>query len=83
MYRFFLPFFVFVFLFQIPIGLPESNYVRMSKSDQAVIEKWIDNKLGPTAMIGQKDNMTTNISESSHLTVLSMLRGSPNVATVP
>ena len=64
----------FLFPLQIPISLPEGKYVKLSKSDQAIIEKWIDNKLGPAAMIGQKNNMTTNISESSHLTVL---RGSP------
>ena len=59
---------------QVPTGLPENKYVKLTKADQAVMEKWIDNKLGPVAMKGQKDNITTNRCESSHLTVL---RGSP------
>ena len=55
----------------------------MSNSDQAVIEKWIDNKhdkLGPVAMKGQKNNMTTNRSKSSRLTIL---RGSPRCRSRP
>ena len=59
---------------QVPPGLPEKKYVKLAKSDQSKIEKWIDNKLGPAAMKGQKDNTTTNRSECSHLTVL---RGCP------
>ena len=67
-------FFCLFFFSQIPVGLPQNKYVRLLKSDQVVIEKWIDNKLGAVAMKGQKDNLTTNRCESSHLTVL---RGSP------
>lgn len=59
---------------QPPEGLPEGRYVKLSKSDRAVIERWCRNKLGEEGMKGQIDNMTTNRSESSHLTVL---KGSP------
>ncbi len=48
--------------------------MKLTKSDTVLIEKWIDNKLGETAIRGQKDNLTTNRSEASHLTVL---KGSP------
>ena len=48
--------------------------MRLTKADATTIEKWIDNKLGPTAVKGQICNLTTNISEASHLTVL---RGLP------
>ncbi len=48
--------------------------MKLTKSDALVIEKWIDNKLGPTAIRGQRENITTNRSECSHLTVL---KGSP------
>ena len=61
---------MFLSFSQIPPGLPERKYVRLAKSDQPKIERWIDNKLGPAAMRGQKDNTTTNRSECSHLTVL-------------
>ena len=66
--------FLFFISTQPPPGLPDRNYVKLSKSDARLIEKWIDNKLGPTAVRGQKDNLTTNRSEATHLTVL---RGSP------
>lgn len=56
------------------LGLPENKYVQLTKSDTVIIEKWIDNKLGPIAIKGQKDNLTTNRCEASHLTVL---KGSP------
>ncbi|XP_072023281.1 uncharacterized protein [Amphiura filiformis] len=57
-----------------PIGLPERNYVTLTSADALVIGRWIDNKIGHTAMIGQKHNLTTNRCEASHLSVL---KGSP------
>ena len=59
---------------QPPPGLPNRSYVRLTKSDRILIERWIDNKLGPVSVKGQRNNITTNRSECSHLTVL---KGSP------
>ena len=66
--------FYYLFPLQPPPGLPDHRYVHLTKADAVIIERWIDNKLGPTAARGQKDNLTTNRSEASHLTVL---RGLP------
>lgn len=63
-----------LFPLQPPPGLPNRSYVRLTKADAKIIEHWISNKLGSKAVRGQKDNITTNRSEASHLTVL---RGSP------
>ena len=44
--------------------------MQLTKADQTIIERWIDNKLGPEAIRGQRANLTTNRCEASHLTVL-------------
>lgn len=67
-------FFVASISFQAPIGLPEKRYVKLKPNDALVIGRWIDNKLGPTAMVGQRHNLTTNRCEATHLSVL---KGSP------
>ena len=63
-------FFVASVSFQVPTGLPERRYVTINSSDAALITRWIDNKLGPTAMKGQRHNLTTNRCEAAHLSVL-------------
>ena len=59
---------------QPPPGLPEGKYVHLKQSDYDKIHRWVQNKLGSTAIRGQRDNITTNRCESSHNTIL---KGNP------
>ena len=57
-------------MIQVPFGLPDNNYVDLTKADHTLIEKWVRNKLGEKAVRSQRQNKTTNRSEASHLTTL-------------
>ncbi len=55
---------------KVPPGLPNRSYVNLTASEEALINKVMDNKLGKTAVLRQRYNLTTNRCESTHLTVL-------------
>jgi hypothetical protein len=40
----------------------------LNRVDETAVRRWIGNKLGAVAVIGQQDNHTTNRCEASHLT---------------
>lgn len=61
---------------QKPCGLKE--YVQLTAADSSLISKWIDNKIGASAVTAQRLNRTTNKCEASHLTVLKSLPKSRN-----
>lgn len=63
----------FFFNSQIPPGLPRRSYLVLSPGDEAILARWMSNKLGPTAVEGQRSNLTTNMCEASHLTILKSL----------
>jgi hypothetical protein len=55
---------------QVPFGLPDEKYVKLTNADRLILDRWIRNKLGNNAVRSQKHNASTNRCEASHLTTL-------------